>query len=67
MTQPSKNQATTTKEMWSNIHEVISIIYTGKKGYFGKLLQERINAFLSDKAIDDITDFLLSPDWQIKG
>ena len=54
-------------EMWSNIHEVISIINTGKKGYFGIELQERINAFVSEKAIEDITDFLLSPDWQIKG
>lgn len=67
MTQPSKNRAATTMAMWSNIHEVINIIYTGKKGYFGIELQQRINAFLSDKALEDITDFLLSPDWQIKG
>lgn len=53
--------------IWSKIHEVTSIIYTGKKGYFGIELQQRINAFLSDKDIEDITDFLLSPDWQIKG
>lgn len=53
--------------MWSIIHEAIWIIQLGQKGYYGKEIQERINETLREKDIDRITDFLLSPHWEIKG